>query len=271
MRYRWRNVLIPRPRDTAAGQVAAGNGVGAPKGDPAKRREIWVGARLMLPVAAGGTVDGIVFGALAAAAGLGHLAPVVISATSFSSSAQYALIAVLRDHGSVLAALLAAAALNVRYLAMSATVAASTTGSRWVRAARCLLLTDESWAVTSSADVDISSGGVLVGAGLTELLGWILGTAVGVFVGNALGSPSRLGLDAAIPALFIWVLRGQLTARRDVAAALAGGALAAVLVPVVPAGIPVLAAGLAAAAWGACRSPSKATAQEPEPEIRRAT
>jgi predicted branched-subunit amino acid permease len=72
-----------------------------------------------------------------------------------------------------------------------------------------------------------------------------------------LAGTSRLGLDAAVPALFLWVLRGQLKARADVAAALVGGALAAVLVPIAPAGVPVLAAGLAAAVWGACRSPSK--------------
>ncbi len=221
-----------------------------------ERRDFWVGARLMLPVAAGDVVDGIAFGAIAAAAGLGRLAPVAMSASAFSGSAQYALLAVLREHGTIVTALFAAAALNVRYLPMSAAVAASTTGSRWLRSARCLLLTDESWAVTSGADLGDGAGGALVGAGLTELLAWTLGTAVGVLVGSILGSTSRLGLDAAVPALFVWVLRGQLKARPDVAAALAGGALAAMLVPIAPAGVPVMAAGLAAAAWGACRPPA---------------
>jgi len=211
----------------------------------------------MLPVAAGDVLDGMVFGTLAAAAGLGRLAPVVMSATSFSGSAQYALLAVLREHGSIGAALLAAAALNVRYLAMSAAVVTSTTGSRWLRAARCLVLTDESWAVTNGSDTSADAGRVLVGAGLTELLAWTLGTAVGVIVGTGLGGTSQLGLDAAVPALFLWVLRGQLTQRRDVAAALGGGVLAAALVPVAPPGAPVLAAGLAAAVWGACQAPSK--------------
>lgn len=52
------------------------------------------GARLMAPVAAADVVDGMAFGALAVAAGLGQLAPIVLSATAFSGSAQYAAVAV---------------------------------------------------------------------------------------------------------------------------------------------------------------------------------
>lgn len=166
------------------------------------------GARLMAPVAAADVVDGMAFGALAVAAGLGQLAPIVLSATAFSGSAQYAAVAVLRDHGAVSAALLAAAALNVRYLALAAAVTASTTGSRWRRAARCLTLTDASWAVTSAHPAS-NRGSVLVGAGLLELIAWTAGTALGVLLGHLVGNTGRLGLDAAFPALFLWLLRGR--------------------------------------------------------------
>ena len=59
----------------------------------------------MAPLAAAGVLDGAAFGALAAPV-MGHVAPVVMSLTAFSGSAQFATVAVLRDDGTLLAALL---------------------------------------------------------------------------------------------------------------------------------------------------------------------
>jgi len=199
----------------------------------------------MAPVAVADVVDGLAFGALAVAV-MGHVAPVVMSLTAFSGSAQYAMLAVLRGDGSIAAALLAAAALNARYLAFSAVVAARVPGSRWRRAACCALLTDASWAVAADG-----TPARLIGAALCELAAWTGGTALGVAFGTALGDPLRLGLDAAFPALFAWLLRDQLADRPAVLAALAGATIALALTPLLPAGLPVLLAGLACAAWGA--------------------
>jgi predicted branched-subunit amino acid permease len=201
----------------------------------------------MAPIALADIVDGVAFGALAAAA-MGHVAPIVMSLTAFSGSAQYAMLAVLGGNGTLAAALLAAAALNARYLAISAVVAERVPGSRWRRAACCVFLTDANWAVASD-------GGParLIGAALTELAAWTAGTAIGVACGSALGDPRRLGLDAAFPALFAWLLRDQLTDRPAVLAALGGATIALALVPLLPPGLPVLVAGLACAAWGASR------------------
>ena len=68
------------------------------------------------------------------------------------------------------------------------------------------------------------------------------GHLLGVLAGGALGDPEALGLDAAFPALFLALLVGQIASRRAAAAALAGGAIALVLIPVAPAGVPVIAA-----------------------------
>ncbi len=56
-----------------------------------------------------------------------------------------------------------------------------------------------------------------------------------------------LGLDALFPAFFLALLVGELRASRTAAAVgLAGGVVALALVPVVPVGVPVLAAALVA-------------------------
>ena len=214
--------------------------------------EFRAGVRAMAPIAVGDVLDGIAFGALAVAV-LGRIAPGVLSATAFSGSAQYAALAVLRGHGTLVAALFAAAALNVRYLAMSGTVAVLTGGSRWRRALRCLLLTDASWSIASSGNDQQSAGARLAGAGLTELLAWTGGTVAGVLVGHAVGNPARFGLDAAYPAFFLWLLRDRIADRRDLLAAGIGAGLAAILTPVLPPGLPILAAGLAVASWEGAR------------------
>ena len=73
---------------------------------------------------------GIAFGILASAAGLGTLAPIVMSATTFAGSAQFAAASVLDNGGSVAAAVIAAVLLNARYLAISLAVADAFEGSR---------------------------------------------------------------------------------------------------------------------------------------------
>jgi branched chain amino acid efflux pump len=84
---------------------------------------------------------------------------------------------------------------------------------------------------------------MLVGAGLLLFPCWVGGTALGVFGGDVLGDPKRLGLDAAFPALFLVLLITLTSSRRTVTAAVAGGLVALVLLPIAPAGVPVIAAG----------------------------
>jgi predicted branched-subunit amino acid permease len=69
-----------------------------------------------------------------------------------------------------------------------------------------------------------------------------------VLAGDAIGDPGRLGLDAIFPAFFLaLLLGGELrTGRTAIAAALIGGSVALALVPVAPAGVPVIAASAAA-------------------------
>jgi predicted branched-subunit amino acid permease len=63
-----------------------------------------------------------------------------------------------------------------------------------------------------------------------------------VAAGSALGQPETLGLDAAFPALFLALLAGQIHDRRLLLAAVAGGAIALAMVPLVPPGVPIVAA-----------------------------
>lgn len=196
--------------------------------------------RLALPLSVAVAVFGISFGVLARAAGLGVLAPVVMSATTFAGSSQFAAVSILSAGGGVAAAIVAAVLLNTRYGPIGVSVAAALRGGPIRRSAEAQLVVDESWALSRrEGGVD---RGVLLGAGLTLYAAWLGGTALGATAGEALGDPEALGLDAAFPALFLALMVAQLNSRRTAAAAVAGAALALSLTPFTPAGIPVLAA-----------------------------
>jgi predicted branched-subunit amino acid permease len=75
---------------------------------------------------------------------MGAAAAIVMSATTFGGSAQFAAASVLDSGGSALAAILAAVFLNARYLAMSIAVASIIPGGRIRRLAASQLIVDES-------------------------------------------------------------------------------------------------------------------------------
>jgi 4-azaleucine resistance transporter AzlC len=201
------------------------------------------GMRAAIAVAATVWFFGASFGLLARAAGMGVLAPLVLSSTTFAGSAQFAVSSILGVGGGTFAAITAAVLLNARYAPISISVARLFHGPRLRRLAESQLIVDESWALSSR-------GGrfdrrLLLGAGMVLYAAWVSGTAVGVFAGDALGDPKSLGLDGAFPALFLALLVPQLRAPRALLAAAVGGAIALVLIPVTPPGTPIVAASAA--------------------------
>ena len=201
------------------------------------------GVRVGLPIAIGPLLFGISFGLLAKGAGMGSAASIVFSATTFAGSAQFAAVSVLGAGGSVIAAIVAAAFLNARYMPMSFAAASVFRGSWWRRLLEAQLLVDESWALAGR-------GGrfrreVLIGVGLLLYVLWIGGTAIGTFAGDRLGKPSDYGLDAAFAALFLGLAAPTVRGRRAPVTAALGGVIVLVLLPFTPAGVPLVAASAA--------------------------
>jgi 4-azaleucine resistance transporter AzlC len=202
------------------------------------------GVRAIAPIGVAAFGFALSFGVLARAAGMGWAAPIVMSATTFAGSAQFAVTSVLDGGGAAAAAIAAAVMLNARYIPIGISVASSFEGPAWRRLLHAQLVVDESWAVALKrrGGFDVR---VLLGAGALLYVCWNSGTVLGVVLGNAIGDANRLGLDAAFPALFLALLVPQLTGRLEVVAALLGGAIALVLIPFAPAGVPIVAGAAA--------------------------
>ena len=201
------------------------------------------GARKVAPFSIAVFLFGMSFGVLAEPS-MGRIAPIVMSVTTFAGSAQFAAASILHDAGTLGAAVIAAVLLNARYGPIGVSVAPSLTGSRWSRLLKAQLVVDETWAL--SAD---GRGGhdpkIIVGAGLVLYAAWVAGTTAGVLFGDLIGDPARWGLDAAFPALFLALLVPNLDRPHAKTAAILGAAIGLALTPFTPAGIPIVAAGLA--------------------------
>jgi 4-azaleucine resistance transporter AzlC len=220
--------------------------LGAVASEQAALRE---GARRVAPLVIPAAAFGISFGVLAAAAGMGTVAPIVMSATTFAGSGQFAAASILDEGGAVVAAIAAAVLLNSRYVPIGISVAPLFRGATWRRVLEGQLIVDESWAIANRGQGRFDRG-LLIGAGLVLYPCWVLSTAVGAVAGDLLGDPEQLGLDAAFPALFLALLVPQLGSRRALAAAFGGAAVALALVPIAPAGLPIVAAaGVCLIGW----------------------
>jgi predicted branched-subunit amino acid permease len=209
--------------------------------DPDLFRE---GVRVGLPVAVASGLVGVSFGIVAEPV-MGGAAAIAMSALVFAGAAQFAATLVLAAGGSVAAAVIAGLMLNLRFLPMGVALAPWMKCGPLSRAAQSYALVDASWALASRG------GGrfeplVMLGATLPAYPAWVIGTVLGVLGASALGDPEALGLDALFPAFFLGLLWTEAKRPGGLPAALLGAAIALALVPFTPAGVPIVAASLAA-------------------------
>ncbi|MGH3065964.1 MAG: AzlC family ABC transporter permease [Gaiellaceae bacterium] len=209
--------------------------------DPAPR--IRDGVRAAIPLAPSPILFGLSFGVLAEAAGVGAVAAVVMSATTYAGAAQFAAVSVLDVGGTVAAGVLAAVFLNARYAAISLTVASIFPGGRLRRLVESQAIVDESWALSGRSGR--FEWPILVGAGMFFYVCWVGSTALGTVVGGVFEDPNALGLDAAFAALFLALAVPYLRDRKGRRAAALAVAITLVLIPVAPAGLPLVAASAA--------------------------
>jgi 4-azaleucine resistance transporter AzlC len=198
------------------------------------------------PIALAVFVFGASFGVLALAVHLPGWTAVLMSALVFAGSAQFAAVGVLAAGGGVVAAILAGALLNLRFIATGIAVAPVLPGSRWRRALLAQLVIDESYALGTAAGVPgRPDRRTLLLSGIELYVAWIAGTTLGVLLGPVLGDPKRLGLDAAFPAGFVALLWPMLARPNAIRCAVAGIVIALVLAPFTPAGVPLAGAAVA--------------------------
>ncbi|MBX3195016.1 MAG: AzlC family ABC transporter permease [Microbacteriaceae bacterium] len=195
---------------------------------------------------------GVSFGALAVASGLDVWQTCVLSLFMFSGGSQFALIGVLASGGiaAAPAAITSAALLGVRNALYSMRMAAIIGGPWWRRLLAAQWTIDESTAVSTAQP---TLRGQRVGfwvTGAVIYVGWNLTTFIGAILGDLVGDVRMYGLDAAAAAAFLGLVWPRLRSRQPIAVAAGAAVVAAVLIPWLPPGVPVLAAAVVALVVG---------------------
>jgi predicted branched-subunit amino acid permease len=196
---------------------------------------------------------GVSFGALSAAAGLAFWQTMALSALLFSGGSQFAFVGVVAAGGAGSAAVATATLLGIRN-GLYGLQLAGPLGTRGVRRLLAAHLTiDESTAVGVVQPEPPARRLGFWATGIAVFVCWNLMTAAGAIVGDALGDTRRLGLDAMAAAAFLALLWPRLRSAEPRAVAVLAAAVAVVCVPVLPPGLPVIAAAAVAVAVGAAR------------------
>jgi 4-azaleucine resistance transporter AzlC len=185
---------------------------------------------------------GVSFGAVSVAAGLSVAQTCALSLLMFTGASQFALVGVLAAGGAPLSGALTALLLGTRNTLYGLRLAPLLQWSGWRRLLTAQLVIDESTAMSVARDSRAAARLGFLTTGLAVFVLWNLATFGGAIAGTVLGDPRTLGLDAAVGAAFIALLWPRLRDRRNQLVALAAAAVALGMVPIAPAGVPVLAA-----------------------------
>jgi predicted branched-subunit amino acid permease len=217
---------------------------------------------------------GLSFGATAVAGGLPWWVPVALSLLVFAGGSQIAAVGVVLAGGSPFAAVAAGAVLNTRLFPYGLAVAdvvgppqaagpdrAGPVGAgservgpdrhgragpavrRWlIRLVGAQVITDESVAFALRQTDPTRRRAAFWTCGVSLFGAWNVAVLLGVLAGSEIRNTDAFGLDATFPAVLIALALPALAELRTRVSAGAGAVIAVALTPVLPAGLPVLAA-----------------------------
>lgn len=191
-------------------------------------------------------LSGFAFGVTSAGAGLTVLQSCVLSLLVFTGASQFALVGALGAGGDPFAAAAGAFFLGTRNAFYGLRLSQVLRLPAALRPLAAQWVIDETSAVALAQKDRASArlGFTVTGASLYAL--WNLTTLGGALGASALGDPAAWGLDAAGPAVFLALLAPMLKGRTERVVAALAVLLALVGLPLLPAGVPVLVAALAA-------------------------
>nr|WP_328708006.1 AzlC family ABC transporter permease [Streptomyces mesophilus] len=191
-------------------------------------------------------LSGFAFGVTSASNGLSLLQTCALSLLVFTGASQFALVGALAGGGNPVTAAAGAFFLGVRNAFYGLRLSQLLELPRWVRPFAAQWVIDETTAVTLAQPTRRARRIGFVVTGLSLYVLWNLTTLLGALGAEAIGDTAAWGLDAAGPATFLALLAPMLRSTTERAVAALAVVLMLGLVPVLPNGVPVLVAALAA-------------------------
>nr|WP_283251671.1 AzlC family ABC transporter permease [Aeromicrobium duanguangcaii] len=203
-----------------------------------------------LGVGVGVGLYGVSFGALATTGGLSVLQACALSLLAFTGASQFAFLGVVAAGGAPATGALTAVLLGVRNTFYGITLAPILKVRGLRRWATAHVVIDESTAMSVVRTDPRQARLGFYWTGLTIFAIWNLMTLLGALAGERIGDPRTIGLDAAVAAAFLGLLWPRLDSPASRLLALLAAAVALGLVPLTPAGAPIIIGGIVAVLVG---------------------
>ncbi|MEV7080963.1 AzlC family ABC transporter permease [Streptomyces sp. NPDC093516] len=191
-------------------------------------------------------LSGFAFGVTSAGSGLTLWQTCALSLLVFTGASQFALVGALAGGGNPFTAAAGAFFLGVRNAFYGLRLSQILALPRAVRPFAAQWVIDETAAVALAQPTRRTARIGFWVTGLSLYVLWNLTTLLGALGAEAIGDTDAWGLDAAGPAVFLALLAPMLESGTERAAAGLAVLLGIGLLPVLPAGVPVLLAALAA-------------------------
>ncbi|MFB7372794.1 AzlC family ABC transporter permease [Streptomyces sp. NPDC056222] len=193
-------------------------------------------------------LSGFAFGVTSAGSGLSLLQTCVLSLLVFTGASQFALVGALAAGGNPFTAAAGAFFLGTRNAFYGLRLSQLLALPRAAKPFAAQWVIDETTAVALAQPTRRAARMGFTVTGITLYVLWNLTTLLGALGAEAIGDTDAWGLDAAGPAVFLALLAPMLKTATERYTAGIAVVLGLGLLPVLPAGVPVLAAALAAPA-----------------------
>ncbi len=183
------------------------------------------------PIVLGYIPIGLTFGVLAQKAGLSGFNTLMMSLLVYAGSSQLVAAGLFEAGAPASSIILTTFVVNLRHLLLSAALAPFL--DRWRKrelAAFAYQLTDETFALHAAQfPSGILNKAEVFAINATAQTAWLVGTALGIALGQIIADIEPLGLDYVLPAMFIALIVLQIEGHAHIAVALITGALSVAL------------------------------------------
>lgn len=175
-------------------------------------KDVYGGIKQALPIVLGYIPVGFAYGVLAQKGGLNMVNTVAMSIIVFAGSAQLIGAGLIAAAASPFTLIFTTFVVNLRHLLMSAALAPKLAGwKKWQLALFGYELTDETFALhTMRMAKTVPTKAETFAVNVTAQSSWVLGSLLGYLAGGRIADVRPVGLDYALPAMFIALLVPQL-------------------------------------------------------------
>lgn len=214
------------------------------------KNEIVLGFKKALPIMFGYTPLGIAFGAIAQTNGISVFEVLLMSLVIFSGSGQFIAVSLLVAGVNIYTVLITVTLINSRYFLFSMSLSQKINNlSHLQKFLAPQGITDETYLAAMIHDDKVSPTVWFSLSGFSHFA-WIIATIIGAVLGSKLGPTKALGLDFALPAMFIALAIMVIKKQKDVFVGALAGIIALILMLMGQKEIYILAATFVAASVG---------------------